>query len=74
MKTSVRPPGSNAGDLNTVDKPPFSENTGTRVLGPDCAPSTLSQGMYPRLVGVPRAHTPLRADWMLVTRLRPTRC
>ncbi|GMN68604.1 hypothetical protein TIFTF001_037671 [Ficus carica] len=30
--------------------------------------------MYPGLVGVPRAHTPLCPDWMLVTRLRPTRC
>ncbi|GMN21313.1 hypothetical protein TIFTF001_042560 [Ficus carica] len=64
---------------------PFSENTGTRpnltvssgrprVLGPNCAPSTLSRGMYPGLVGIPRAHTPFRRDWMLVTRLRLTRC
>ncbi|GMN34285.1 hypothetical protein TIFTF001_004599 [Ficus carica] len=64
MKASVRPPGLNAGDLNMADKPPFSENTGTRpnltvspgrprVLGPDCAPSTLFRGMYPGLIQVP---------------------
>ncbi|GMN72298.1 hypothetical protein TIFTF001_053539 [Ficus carica] len=30
--------------------------------------------MYPRLIGIPRAHTPLRPNWILVTRLRLTRC
>ncbi|GMN55707.1 hypothetical protein TIFTF001_024822 [Ficus carica] len=30
MKASVQPPGLNADDLNTTDKPPFSGNTGTR--------------------------------------------
>ncbi|GMN58048.1 hypothetical protein TIFTF001_027149 [Ficus carica] len=30
MKASVQPPGLNVGDLNTADKPPFSENTTRR--------------------------------------------
>ncbi|GMN66609.1 hypothetical protein TIFTF001_035675 [Ficus carica] len=30
MKASVRPPGLNVGDMNTADKPPFSENTTRR--------------------------------------------
>ncbi|GMN62255.1 hypothetical protein TIFTF001_031334 [Ficus carica] len=33
MKASVRPPGLNVGDLNTVDKPPFSEKRPDAVLG-----------------------------------------
>ncbi|GMN22113.1 hypothetical protein TIFTF001_043453 [Ficus carica] len=50
--------------LGEHDQMSFLENTGTRpnlavspgrpqVLGPDCAPSTLSRGVYPGLIGMP---------------------
>ncbi|GMN51916.1 hypothetical protein TIFTF001_021061 [Ficus carica] len=41
MKASVRPPRLNVGDLNTADKPPFSENTTRRRSRKTWAPDQI---------------------------------